>query len=185
MAHVRGIAAWPTEYGRTLFRSRLEARWAAFFDMAGWQWIYEPFDMIGWTPDFALVGHDADVLVEVKPIIWPARVAPSLMRRLSVEAGAGKAARMNREALVLGAAPVLDDHDVVLGYFLHEADGGHDVAVLHVGHGRALDFCARDGSYAYRIGGECDGKRHLHFVDFDDVRDLWNEAGTVTRWEAA
>lgn len=33
-------ATWseiPTTYQHTLFRSRLEARWAAFFDLVGWR----------------------------------------------------------------------------------------------------------------------------------------------------
>lgn len=31
-----------TEYKGYLFRSRLEARWAVFFDTLGIQWEYEP-----------------------------------------------------------------------------------------------------------------------------------------------
>tara|TARA_R100001594_G_scaffold13896_1_gene29565 strand:+ start:19121 stop:19783 length:663 start_codon:yes stop_codon:yes gene_type:complete len=60
-----------TRYGGTLFRSRLEARWAACFDNYGWQWTYEPFDLDGWFPDFLLKSETSkhpDVLVEVKPI---------------------------------------------------------------------------------------------------------------------
>jgi len=56
-----------TEYANQRFRSRLEARWAAFFDLAGWEWTYEPFDLEGWAPDFALHMPQANVLVEVKP----------------------------------------------------------------------------------------------------------------------
>lgn len=58
----------PTEYAGSRFRSRLEARWAAFFDLAGWDWDYEPFDLEGWCPDFCLHMDGADVLVEVKPV---------------------------------------------------------------------------------------------------------------------
>lgn len=69
------IKAHPTWYRGVLFRSRLEARWAAFFDLAGWKWEYEPFDLPGWSPDFWVsfpCGHsecpDSHVLlVEVKP----------------------------------------------------------------------------------------------------------------------
>src|SRR5689334_17079301 len=64
------LAAKPTLYKDIMFRSRLEARWAAFFDIAGWRWAYEPFDLEGWTPDFQLKGAANDVLVEVKPIDW-------------------------------------------------------------------------------------------------------------------
>lgn len=62
------IKAIPTIYNHVQFRSRLEARWDAFFDLAGIEWDYEPFDLDGWAPDFLLrtaVGH---VLVEVKPV---------------------------------------------------------------------------------------------------------------------
>lgn len=70
------IKAIPTKYGGTLFRSRLEARWAAFFDLIGIRWIYEPFELDGWTPDFMISlpedafreVEDTRLLVEVKPI---------------------------------------------------------------------------------------------------------------------
>lgn len=64
-----------TLYNNIKFRSRLEARWAAFFDLCEWEWEYEPIDLKGWTPDFRVsfpCGHsecpDKHVLlVEVKP----------------------------------------------------------------------------------------------------------------------
>lgn len=46
------IASIPTRYGNTLFRSRLEARWAAFAGLCGWKWRYEPVDLKNWIPDF-------------------------------------------------------------------------------------------------------------------------------------
>ncbi len=46
------VKARPTVYRGVRFRSRLEARWAAFFDCIEWQWKYEPVDLQGWTPDF-------------------------------------------------------------------------------------------------------------------------------------
>lgn len=48
------IAAHPTKYNGVEFRSRLEARWAAFFDLIEWEWLYEPVDLLGWVPDFQL-----------------------------------------------------------------------------------------------------------------------------------
>ena len=59
------IAARETRYNGVVFRSRLEAKWAAFFDLLQWDWEYEPIDLDGWTPDFRLFGR---VLVEVKPV---------------------------------------------------------------------------------------------------------------------
>lgn len=78
------IQAVPTTYKHIEFDSRLEARWAAFFDECGWKWVYHPVDLGGWFPDFALTGFMADgqdMLVEVKPLsefdsgVWRQMVA--------------------------------------------------------------------------------------------------------------
>lgn len=66
-SRVRGI---PTTYHGTKFRSRLEGRWAALFDLIGWRWIYEPFDTANWIPDFLVQGA-SPFLVEVGPCdLW-------------------------------------------------------------------------------------------------------------------
>jgi len=69
------VKAHPTMYNGVQYRSRLEARWAAFFDLIGWKHEYEPIDLPGWSPDFRVVfpcGHSEchgshTLLVEVKP----------------------------------------------------------------------------------------------------------------------
>lgn len=63
------IKAIETRYKGYRFRSRLEARWAVFFDAMGIRWEYEPegFDMgeAGWyLPDFYL--PDFNAWVEIK-----------------------------------------------------------------------------------------------------------------------
>lgn len=57
----------PTVYAGVKFRSRLEARWAAFFDLRGIEWDYEPIDFDGWAPDFRLKLAGHDLFAEVKP----------------------------------------------------------------------------------------------------------------------
>jgi hypothetical protein len=64
------IAAIPTLYRGRMYRSRLEARWAAFFDRLGWTHEYEPFDLGKWSPDFA-IKEPFDALIEIKPITEP------------------------------------------------------------------------------------------------------------------
>lgn len=63
------ITAIPTEYNGVRFRSRLEAKWAAFFDRCEWRWTYEANDFDGYIPDF-LLHFRVPVFVEVKPLQW-------------------------------------------------------------------------------------------------------------------
>lgn len=77
------ITAIQTEYKGYKFRSRLEARWAVFFDTLGVKWEYEPegYDLgngIYYLPDFLLhdvtVNHGlfkrhCDIYVEVKGVM--------------------------------------------------------------------------------------------------------------------
>lgn len=48
--------ARPTEYKGILFRSIAEARWAAFMDLIGWKWCYEPAAFGNYIPDFLVSG---------------------------------------------------------------------------------------------------------------------------------
>jgi hypothetical protein len=61
-----------TRYAGYRFRSRLEARWAVFFDALGARWEYEPegFKLPSgkrYLPDFKLLLRGRGVFVEVKP----------------------------------------------------------------------------------------------------------------------
>ena len=72
------IKAIQTRYNGYLFRSRLEARWAVFFDACGVEWEYEPegYDLgdgMFYLPDFLLHGvvgrSPSDLFVEVKGVM--------------------------------------------------------------------------------------------------------------------
>ena len=68
------IRAIETSYKGYLFRSRLEATWAVFFDAVGLGWIYEPEGFVlqdgtRYLPDFYL--PEIGVYAEVKPPIFP------------------------------------------------------------------------------------------------------------------
>ena len=84
-----------TEYGGTTFRSRLEARWAAWFDKHGIAWEYEPARFDGWTPDFRLILDGAQVYAEVKPVSeFPMDVAQRMLK-----------AGCDADVLILGQGP--------------------------------------------------------------------------------
>jgi hypothetical protein len=183
----------PTTYSGVKFRSRLEAKWAAFFDYAGWRWEYEPaIDSSGfWIPDFALRGKST-VLVEVKPIEWSND--PDLRERQildHVDLEKVRRSEVSEEVLILGVSPTSDSpwgsHYPALGVFLNV---GVDEEIVCVGGGTApglqtdtaglyegyepltFDFAALWGSFHYRMGGQGDG----------DMERAWREAGNLTQW---
>lgn len=182
------VAAIPTHYNSVQFRSRLEARWAAFFDLIGWKWDYEPLDFHGWTPDFLIKGK-VPALVEVKPVYF------SEFEALSIEqakVAAGKAFRtaskrrnnQQFEIIVLGAGPFVSEGTWSLGVMALERQlSGTDIAELHNGYGAAtLDYASRCGSFQYRVGGRHDGDHHIKRVGDDRPIDLWKEAGNKVQW---
>lgn len=74
------MKAIQTFYRGHLFRSRLEARWAAFFQTIGWTWEYEPIDFNGWIPDFGIYGSET-IYVEIKPVTeFPEEVAKKITK---------------------------------------------------------------------------------------------------------
>lgn len=110
------IKAIPTAYAGVNFRSRLEARWAAFFDLCEWKWDYEPFDLEGWAPDFLLRTVLGPVLVEVKPYDVVAKLDEELARGPSVGriSEYDKAANHGKhhQVLYLGLSPLSDGYPV-------------------------------------------------------------------------
>ena len=66
------IKAIETSYKGYRFRSRLEARWAVFFDALGIDWQYEvegyELDGVRYLPDFLLPTFSGGMWAEVKPI---------------------------------------------------------------------------------------------------------------------
>ncbi len=175
--------AIPTRYAGHLFRSRLEARWAAMFDLLRWPWTYEPFDLEGYIPDFLLV-LEKPVLVEVKPsaTLGQLRQHTAKIERTS---WAG-------EALLLGADPIIPESD-------ESAFVGGDFGLLAERQGEnkkewwwgpataiTCNVCNRPSfhhsvlAYACRVSGCADGTHHLE--DPPDLHVLWGRAHELTRW---
>jgi hypothetical protein len=170
------IPGIPTEYDGTVFRSRLEARWAAFANLAGWQWVYEPFDGAGYLPDFLFTIGDRALLVEVKPVAT-AEDAKSYLPKIFT----GIADLWKKDVVVCGLNPL---RTLYLD-FLHSADDWHTSEAVfsncphchnslnlhpaHYGYG-----CTKCG-YDKWASAPMDG-----YVDM-----LWRKAGNDTRWVPA
>jgi len=106
------IKAIETRYAGCRFRSRLEARWAVFFDAAGIKWEYETegyeIDGIGYLPDFKTGGQSVDLhlhgtFVEVKGS--EALLDKGFLFRAAIN--------LQRSILILGPIPrILNDSDL-------------------------------------------------------------------------
>jgi hypothetical protein len=173
-----GIA---TYQGGIRYRSRLEARWAAFFDLLGWRAFYEPFDLDGYIPDFIVHGHER-VLVEVKPVT-------GMDDPLFKEAAAKiEKSGWPHEALIVSYfLPISEVWDAPCVGWLAERCNERfnrqcwwNLAPFHEGGG--FGFAHDHGSDHNRITGadnhgigSCDPK----------IEHYWLEAGNAVQWRAA
>ena len=180
--------AIPTRYNGVQFRSRLEARWSAMFDLLEWQWEYEPIDLAGYIPDFILQ-FDSPMLVEIKPLL-------------------GRPYDWLRDGAALPALKKIDEsgwtsHGLLLGASIHtaaDADGYVETRTpLHAG----ILFDVWDGglySSSFGITACCSGPVDV-IGDFtcrrcgghdkgptlrstSELVALWREAGNRVQWRA-
>jgi hypothetical protein len=190
------VKAYPTKYDRVRFRSRLEARWAAFFDLVGWQWEYEPIDLAGYIPDFIIHGKRQckrlPILVEVKPI--EGDHDPLLERtQAKIEQCGWKS-----EALILSYFFPEDEYNCRylgwLGEFWPAEVMGEDQLSIDSfawgyasfqsvrdDHKARFGFCHNEMSYTDRISGFYDGSCGSFIAE---AGDLWREAGNRVQWNA-
>lgn len=165
------IKAIPTTYAGVRFRSRLEARWAAFFDLCGIKWEYEPFDLDGWAPDFLLrdLISAPVALVEVKPIDINLEGHYEAIQR-----DCQKAFRHAKDNVVIvcGMAP--------------DFEYNFDMLCTIEGETKYIGVCgSRIGVVLERHQLDEQGGWHsVIFFNYGDVQDNWREAGNRVQWNA-
>ncbi len=169
--------AIPTVYRGVQFRSRLEARWAAFFDLLGWKWEYEPIDLPGWIPDFRLDTRPRPVaglgarefLVEIKPDRNTEDLRhhiPKLIR-----------ARAHMPILLLGGLPYLDKEESFPRWGYTLSPGAPTLGWDKIVSGsRPWFFCPQAVSLDLTETGV---DRETAAIDA-----LWIEAGNAVQWKA-
>lgn len=144
--------ALPTNYAGCAFRSRLEARWAVFFDVLGVTWEYEPqgFESGGhrWLPDFWLpqTNDEGGTWVEVKgsiaELVKCASRYGELIDFASPIPGVTESDGTTRGVLVLGPIPRPDGARAAHWIYQHHKGVGRRLATfgddgrLHVDQGR-------------------------------------------------
>ncbi len=177
-----GIA---TDYAGTRFRSRVEARWAAFFDQIRWPWAYEALDLSGYVPDFVILFPGrAHLLVEVKASLDYRELEPHA-RKICLSG-------WRSDFLVVGARLFDDQEPIGLGLYgmwdRESGDGWHPAD-----RAEALD-CGICGRVSFRhasAGWECFacGSRLPHaarsLASREALRGRWASAGNAVQWRAS
>jgi hypothetical protein len=187
MAVAYDIKAIPTVYGARQFRSRLEAKWASFFDLCGWQFEYEPFDLGEWSPDFLLLG-ETKVLVEVKPITAFDKDTADRMER------AAMSALWDGELLLVGVAPLFSSpcswSSGAIGWLGEPAYSHSDVAhdsfffdpcPACIAPNDSADFHSDTMAYVGRMFG-ARYRENSYPPDSDWLKRLWDRAANRVQW---
>ena len=179
------IPAIETEYRGVLFRSRLEAKWASFFDLVGWPWQYEPLDLKGYIPDFILTMPKGPIIVEVKPELY--------LEELIQYAPKIQDSGWKHESLIVGTGPFnIQTGRASLGMLDERGKGYPDAdpdahwwsnAVFHkctnCGH---YSFHHEEGMFFCRHSGCYEGDHYLGIIDFDEAFRLFAVASQQARW---
>ena len=177
-----------TTYRGVEYRSRLEARWAAFFDRLGWQHTYEPFDGDGYIPDFIIHGG-RPILIEIKPAVTLAEYhAPT------GKVTRGVAAHWQHDILILGVTPLPHiwgcwGDDLPAAGLLGEFDGNG--WMFDGGHWLTCGQCDTVGvfhetmTYTARPCGHYDGDRFLGWANARRLATYWAEAANDVKWRGS
>jgi len=173
-------AGIPTAYRGVRFRSRLEARWAAFLDGLGWSWAYEPIDLFGYIPDFICHHEGGELLIEIKPAV---ALADLRDHREKINRSGWE-----KEALIVGAS-LFDNGTASPDFGLLRSrtdepgwswDTGVSFRCLSCGK---LSVLSESLSWHCRVCGYYDGNAHVGTAD--GIDELWAAAGNRVQWMAA
>ncbi len=178
----RGI---PTIYAGVQFRSRIEAKWAAFFDELRWAWEYEPIDLAGYIPDFVLPFRHAPLLVEVKHATSHG-MNEELMPHTTKIVESGWAG----EAWVVGARfGLLYDNTALCGILgaRNRIDGAlewqwDDALLFWCVPCRGVSVFEANGSWRCRRCG-VDDRGHRGEMPEGLLNNAWLEAGNAVQWK--
>jgi len=164
------------------------------FDLLGWRYEYEPYDLRGWIPDFALFGAE-EIVVEVKPYT----LLEEFDRRKILAALEGTE-KWGKEILLLGStisvslqsmSPIWADRPAVILGYLGEFEKGvgrefrgeywFSRAILNYWK-EGWGFYHEESYWSDRMTGLYDGDHYLFNPDYEGVLRLWNEAGNVVQF---
>lgn len=169
--------ALATLYQNVLFRSRLEARWAAFFDLLKWPWAFEPVDLDYYLPDFLLLFNADRIAVEVKPET----------RLQDLHRHAMHPARRGWRGETLAVGAVLFERNVI-GVNAEPIEIGEHITgaarVFRCINCGAISLLNDDHSWRCRVNGCYGGNAHVGEAEPGELAGLWAQAGNRVQWRS-
>lgn len=185
-------SAIPTVYAGVQFRSRLEAKWAAFFDLLKWKWEYEPLDLNGYIPDFLLC-FDTPMIVEVKPLVgspfdWHHNL--QAIEALEKVVGSG----WEGEGLLVGATLFSGPHS--MGWTEDDGPDPINAGLLFQARAETAEVYAEPFGVKACCGGPVDVVGYFQcrkcghhdkgptLRSNERVLGMWREAGNVVQWKS-
>lgn len=181
------IEARETIYNGIKFRSRLEAKWACFFDLVGWDWQYEPSEINGYNPDFIIKtkskAYETNfIIVEIKPSIY--------LTNKEMESILNKYKNIDAHILMLSDMPFwINNNLLVIGYgsqFLgNENNANNHKNYYEIQMKSVDDFGSMLMLFDGMIYDNTDRKKFIEAYDNDyhKVMGLWIDAGNMTKFK--
>lgn len=161
------IKAIETYYNGYRFRSRLEARWAVFFDSLKIRWLYEPegFSIDGqlYLPDFYL--PDCKQFFEVKGVM-----SGKDMEKINALIGQGFSVTVGMDDGKFRSCGLFGDNEFLL-------DDQRDSILCRCNKCGCLYFSSVAGSWECQCCGYHDGSSTMSIL-------MWGD-GTLDRWDIA
>jgi hypothetical protein len=182
-----------TVYDGIEYRSRLEARWAAFMRNIGWDTVYEPFDGDGYIPDF-LVQGPRPMLIEVKPAVTLAEYEAAVPK-----AEKGLAAHWAHDVLIVGASPLpqigqYHVDSVTVGWLGEFMKMDNDKLPpwtwalsdwFTCTNCKAISIYHNEWSYRGRPCGCYDGRHYLGVANDRLLKSFWADACNDVKWRGS
>lgn len=178
------IDAKETTYKGIKFRSRLEAKWACFFDLIGWDWQYEPSEINGYNPDFIIKtkskAYETNfIIVEIKPSIYlDSKEREQILLKYS---------DVRAHILMLSDMPFWDNSNgnIVIGYGSQYIKGGKHCDCYDIEMKCLDDFGSMYMIFDGMIYDSVDRKSFIEKSnhDYSLLLSLWAEAGNTTKFK--
>jgi hypothetical protein len=165
LGKLRRVSAIPTLWRGIQFRSRLEARWAAFFTELKLPWEYEPTDLEWYIPDFIINFKRRRLLVEIKPAQEDLEYAKHKLKHSGWEG----------DSLI-----AISGQSREWGVML-DGDTPWDTAMLgYCLKCKTPTLVSSGGRWECR---SCDGSNRDIWWAYD-CSEAWNVAGSTTQWRS-